>query len=220
MLIQETFGIKYSKDTIWLNELCVRVASKGPIKVYLDENYAQHRGESISLLEHDIHAALCEMLQESSMRREANLRKETLRMSKGMLTKWCLSYHKKEKMIDTRNRDNLAVALSRTQQFRLVLSLEQHVKNWHHMVQISKPNEFELRFSIVVHRVSGTQWKCESLRSWRRNMRHDKLTLSPVGPRHTPLFKANANESDFTHNQGTARGLVRDAGHAGTLGIT
>ena len=61
MLIQETFGIKYSKDTIWLNELCVRVASKGSIKLYLDENYAQNRGESLSLLEHDIQVALCEI---------------------------------------------------------------------------------------------------------------------------------------------------------------
>ena len=184
MFIQETFGIKYSKDTIWPNELCVRVASKGSIKLYLDENYAQNREESMSSLKHDIHAALCEMLQESSMRREANLRKETLRISKGMFTKWCLSYHKKKKMIDKINRDNLAVALSRTQQFILVLSLEQHVKNWHHMVQISKP--MGLRFSIAIHRVSDKQWKCESLRSWRRNTRHDKLTLSAVEPRHIP----------------------------------
>ena len=184
MLIEETFGTKHSKDKVWLNELCVRVASKGSTKLYLDEIYAQNIGESMNLLEHDIHAALCEMLQESSMRRDANLRKETLRMGKGMLTKWCLSCHKKRKMIDKINRDNLAVALSRTQQFILVLSLEQHVKNWHHMVQISKP--MGLRFSIAIHRVSDKQWKCESLRSWRRNTRHDKLTLSAVEPRHIP----------------------------------
>ena len=145
----------------------------------------------MSSLEHDIHTALCEMLQESSMRREANMRKETLRIGKGMLTKWCLSYHKKRKTIDKINRDNLAVALSRTQQLILVLSLEQHIKNWHHMVQISKPKE--IRLSIAIHRVSDTRWKCESLQSWRRNMRHDKLTLTSVEPRHTPLKRMSTN---------------------------
>ena len=145
----------------------------------------------MSLLEHDIHTALCEMLQESSMRREANMRKETLRIGRGMLTKWCLSYHKKRKMIDRINRDKLAVALSRTQQLRLMLSLEQHVKNWHHMVQISKPKG--IRLIIAIHRVSDIRWKCESLQSWRRHFRRDKPTVTAVEPRHTPLKRMSTN---------------------------
>jgi hypothetical protein len=94
MLIEETSETKSSKDNIWLNELCVRVAPSGSIKLYLDENYAQNTGEQMSPLEHDIHTALCEMLQESSMRKEANMRKETLRRGRRMLIKWWRSHHK------------------------------------------------------------------------------------------------------------------------------